>query len=53
MARPKPETPPAPQPLPRAGGAWIRQADGTLIRDPAEHPPEAVQTPAEATLKGA
>lgn len=51
MAKAKPDTPPAP--LPSSGGAWIRQPDGTLIRDPAEHPPEAAADPAETLLKGA
>lgn len=36
----KPETS---DPLPQSGGAWIRKADGSLIRDPGEeqHDPEA------------
>lgn len=29
------------QPMPTCGGAWIRNPDGTLSRDPAEHPAEA------------
>lgn len=33
--RKKPETP-ADGPAPDRGGAWIRQSDGTLIRDPDE-----------------
>lgn len=38
---PKPEKPeaPAPMALPATGGAWIRLPDGSLIPDPAEHPP--------------
>lgn len=51
MAKPaKPEAPAAPLPLPPHGGAWIRLADGTLVPDPAEHPPEAGIEP---DLKGA
>ena len=35
-AAPAPELPPE---LPPAeGGCWIRQPDGSLVRDPAEHP---------------
>ena len=40
-----PPAQPAPPALPSSGGAWIRLADGTLIRDPAEHP--GAETPPE------
>lgn len=33
-------------PMPTRGGAWIRNPDGTLSRDPAEHPADA-ETPQE------
>ena len=51
---PKPATPPAAAlPMPASGGAWLRLADGTLIRDPAEHPPGAgaVETPVELPVQ--
>ena len=54
MAKTKPEAPaPAALPLPASGGAWIRLADGSLIRDPAEHPPgnEAVEEAFEPPVK--
>ena len=55
MAKTKPEAPaPAALPLPASGGAWIRLADGTLIRDPAEHPgDEAAETTVEPPVKDA
>lgn len=37
---------PAELPMPTSGGAWIRNPDGTLSRDPAEHPAQA-DTPQE------
>ena len=48
---PKPATPPAALAMPTSGGCWIRLADGTLIRDPAEHPPEVVETTVEPTVE--
>lgn len=41
-SRKKPAAAPADGPAPDRGGAWIRQADGSLIRDPHEdqHVPE-------------
>lgn len=29
--------------MPTTGGAWIRNPDGTLTRDPTEHPAENTQ----------
>ncbi len=52
MAKPaKTEAPTAALPMPASGGAWLRQTDGSLIRDPAEHPPEAVETTVEPAVK--
>ena len=35
----------APLPMPTTGGSWIRQPDGSLVRDPAEHPEAAGDVP--------
>lgn len=49
---PKAEAPAAALPLPASGGAWIRLANGTLILDPAEHPPgEPDETVIEPPVK--
>jgi|GEM_PF-2077114 len=33
-------TPDTPLPLPASGGCWVRNPDGSLSPDPAEHPPQ-------------
>ncbi len=31
-------------PMPTSGGAWLRNPDGSLTRDPTEHPAQAATT---------
>ena len=35
--------PELPLPMPTRGGCWVRNPDGSLTSDPAEHPPQPSQ----------
>jgi hypothetical protein len=46
--------PAAPPPLPQEGGSWIRQADGSLVREAGTEPaPPGVQAPLQDPLSEA